>query len=74
MVNRFEQKLFNTVCTLLDIINDNSAFLSPIYTFSLARNIIAYTPTQGTKREKYLNRMKYKGKKCQLWWEMNTFP
>ena len=28
-------------------------FISPTYTFSLARNIIVYTPSQSTIREKY---------------------
>ena len=33
---------------------------------SLAGNIIAYTPNQGTNREDYLNHIIYKGKKCRL--------
>ena len=32
-----------------------TALVSPNYTFSLAGNIIVYTPTQGTNREKYSN-------------------
>ena len=42
--------------------NNISTFVSPIYTFSLAANAIAYTPTQGTNREKYFNYINYKGK------------
>ena len=42
--------------------NNNSTFVSPIYTFSSARNIIVYTPIQGTNREKYFNHNIYKGK------------
>ena len=42
----------------------NSTFVSPIYTFSLAGNIIVYTPNQGKIREKYFNHIIYKGKKA----------
>ena len=38
-----------------NLYNNNSAFHSPIYTFSLAGNIIIYTPSQGTNKEKYFN-------------------
>ena len=34
-------------------------FISPICTFSLARNIIVYTPSQGTNREKYFTKLLY---------------
>ena len=40
----------------------NSTFVSPIYTFSLAGNLIVYTPIQGTNRETYFNHITYKGK------------
>ena len=40
--------------------NNNSTFVSPIYTFSSAAIIIAYTPIQGTNRDKYFNRIIYK--------------
>ena len=40
----------------------NSTFVSPIYTFSLAGNIIVYTPIEGTNREKYFNDIIYDGK------------
>ena len=40
----------------------HSAFVSPIHTFSLAGNIIVYTPIQGASREKYFYRIIYKGK------------
>ena len=43
--------------------NDNSTFVSPIYTISLAGNIIVYTPIQGTNREKYFYRIIFEGKK-----------
>ena len=42
--------------------NNNSTFVSPIYTFSLAGNIIVYTPNQGKNREKHLNHIVYKRK------------
>ena len=35
--------------------NKNNTFASPIYTFSLAGNIIDYTPNQSTNRVKYFN-------------------
>ena len=41
--------------------NTSSTFVSPIYTFSLAGNIIVYTPIRGTNREKYFNHNIYKG-------------
>ena len=50
-----------------------STFVSPIYTFSLALNILVYTPSQGKNREKYLNQITYQDKKGQLWREINTF-
>ena len=46
--------------------NPISTFVSPIYAFSLARNIIGYTPIQGTNREKYFNHIIYKGKRPTL--------
>ena len=39
----------------------NSTFVSPIYTFSLAANLIVYMPFQGTNKEKYFNYIIYKG-------------
>ena len=47
--------------------------ISPIYTFSLARNIIVYTPSQGTKREKYSYNIQQQRLKRQLRREKNTF-
>ena len=44
----------------------NSFFVSPIYTFSLAGNIIVDTPNQGTNRENYFNHNIYKGKMLTL--------
>ena len=40
----------------------NNTFVSHIYTFSSVANIIVYTPSQGTKREKYFNYNFSKGK------------
>ena len=42
--------------------NINSAFVSPLYTFSLAGDIIVYTPIQGTNREKTFNHINYRQK------------
>ena len=50
-----------------------STFASPIYTFSLAGNIIVYTPSQGTNLEKYFNQINYEDEKRWLWEEINTF-
>ena len=36
-----------------------ATFISPIYTFSLAENIIVYMPSQGTKREKYFCKLQH---------------
>ena len=41
---------------------DNSTFVSPIHTFSLAGNIIVYTPNQGINREKCFIHIMYEGK------------
>ena len=46
--------------------NSNSPFVSPIYTPYLAGNITVYTPSQNKNREKYFNRIKYKGKNIDL--------
>ena len=54
--------------------NINSTFISPIYTFSLAGNIVVYTPSKGTNREKYFNHINYKDKRCLLWREIYTIP
>ena len=59
-VNRFQR--MNTRPRATNLYNPNSTFVSPIYTFSLAGNIIAYTPNQGTNREKYFNNLIYEGK------------
>ena len=53
--------------------NNTSTFVSPFYTFSLAGNIIVYTPIQGTNRKKYFNLIIYKGKMPTLA-EKNTSP
>ena len=41
--------------------NNNNTSVSPIYTFSLAGNIIVYMPNQGTNGKKYFNHIVYKG-------------
>ena len=66
--NRFQQKQtvndvkFSTIPKGYNLYNNNSTFVSSIYNFSLARNVIVYTPIQGTHREKYLSHIIYKGK------------
>ena len=52
----------NTVPKAAKLHSNNSTFIAPIYTFSLAGNIIVYTPIQGTNREKYFNQYIYTGK------------
>ena len=52
---------------------NNSTFVSPDYTFSLARNIIVYTPIQGTNREKYFDHNS-NNEKRRLGREINTSP
>ena len=39
----------------------------------MAGNIIVYTPSQGTNKEKYSYRIKHQRLKCRLWREINTF-
>ena len=64
--NQSEQLTFfkeiNTVPKATKLYNNNSTFVSAIYTFSLAGNIIVYTSNQSTNREKYLNHIIYKRK------------
>ena len=48
--------------------NINSNFLSPIYTFSLAGNMIFYTPNQGWNGERYFIHNIFKGKMPTLAW------
>ena len=45
-----------------NLYSNNSTFVSPSCTFSLARNIIVYTPIKGRNREKYFNHIIYTGK------------
>ena len=45
-----------------NLYNPNGTFVSPIFTFSLAGNIVVYTPIQGTNRKKYFNHIIYEGK------------
>ena len=53
----------NTVPKARKLYNiNNSTFVSPIYTFSLAGNTIVYTPIHGTNRQKYFNHIINKGK------------
>ena len=66
--NWFQQKQtvndvrFSTIPKACNLYNNKSNFVSPIYTFSLAGNIIVYTPNQGENREKYFNHINYQGK------------
>ena len=53
---------FSTIPKSCNVYNINSTIVSPIYTFSLAGNIIVYTPIQGTNREKYFNSIICKAK------------
>ena len=46
---------FSTIPKGCNLYKINNTFVSLVYTFSMAGNIIAYTPIQGTDREKYLN-------------------
>ena len=41
---------------------NNTTVVSSNYTFSLARNIIVYTPIKGENREKHFNHILYKEK------------
>ena len=59
-VNVFRKS--NTLIKPTKLHSSNITFISPIYTFSLAENIIVYTPIQGTNREKYFNHIIYKAK------------
>ena len=43
--NQFSQLIFKVILRNLPL----STFISPIYTFSLAGNIIVYTPSKGKK-------------------------
>ena len=45
-----------------NLYNNNSTFISPIYTFSLAGNIIVYKTNQGTNKENYFIYNIYKWK------------
>ena len=66
--NRFQQKQtvddvnFSTIKRSRNLSFYNSTFVSPIHTFSLAWNIIVYTPFQGTNKKKYFNNIIYKWK------------
>ena len=55
-------KKINAVPKATKLYNNEKTFVSLIYTFSLARNIMVYTPIQGTNRENYINHFIYKGK------------
>ena len=70
--NSTQQLLYSTV-QYFSYIN-KSTFFSPIYTFSLAGNIVVFTPSWSTNRGKYFSQKNYKDKRCQLWRKINTFP
>ena len=52
--------------------NKNFTFVSSFHIFSLAGDIIVYTPSQSKNRENYFNHTNHKGKRPTLA-EMNTF-
>ena len=52
---------FNSTKVVI-IHNKKSTFISPIYSFPLVGNMIAYTLNQGTNRENYFNHTIYKEK------------
>ena len=65
-------KKINTVPKAAKLYIDNNTSVSSTYTFSLAGNIIVYTPNQSTNREQYFNHI-YKEKMPTLR-ELNTSP
>ena len=71
IVNDFKFE-YNTKGYILCIIN--STFVPSIYTFTLAGNIIVYTPIRGTSMEEYFNHIIYKRKKFRFWRKINKFP
>ena len=54
IVNHYSQSVQSTDNQSDITFLPSSTFISPIYTFSLAGNIIVYTPTKGTKLGKVL--------------------
>ncbi len=52
----------NTKPKATKLYNINSTFVSSIYIFSLAGNIIVYTPNRSKNREKYFNHIISKGR------------
>ena len=48
-----------------NLINKNSTFAFPIFTFPLEGNIIIYTPIQESNREKYFNLISYRRKNAE---------
>ena len=62
-LNKSKQLIMSIFSTIQQGCNlnkkNNSTFVSPIYTFSLAGNIIVYTPLQGTNGAKYFNHIIY---------------
>ena len=72
-VNRVE-KILNQVCTVAyQIHSHNSIFVSPIYTFSPAGNLIVYTPSQDTNMEKFFNYINYKEKNANSGGKLTLF-
>ena len=51
----------NTIPKATNSYNNNSTFVSPVYTLSLAANIFVYTPNQGTNKGKSFIHLIYKG-------------
>ena len=59
IVNVFKEN--KTVPKAINLYNNDSIFVSLIYTFSLAGNKTVYTPNRGTNIEKYFSHIIYKG-------------
>ena len=64
MVKDFKKRVQHQKATNTNI--NISNFVSPIYNFSMARNINFYTPIHGTNSEKYFNHIFYEGKMTTL--------
>ena len=59
--NSFFYQKMNIVSKATNLYRNINTFVSHFNTFSLAENIIVYTPIQGTNREKYSNLIIHKG-------------
>ena len=57
-----DKNYFSSTKVVINLYINDSTSISLIYTFSLAENIIVYSQSQGTNREKYFNQIIYNGK------------